>query len=332
MKDEIIPITLKGLVGSVSAFLSSNISLAKLSLLEMDILLGIVAKFGGILVALATLISICFTIRRQWKSRNAKKGGDTDHLKLMTVAMAFVVIGCTSGCTAVTNGVRKLTGQAHEQKTKIEEESKALTTGTVDALEQAPRDHKAVNMARELAKADQQIEGMPLKRLPVAAALADDAKALKEMEKRLAAIPVLQAELNEMESALAQKEAALREMGIKYEQEKNTKLRTRIKRWVLGTLGIGGLIALLVFCPALIVPFGQLLAFIVGRIPRLAAATGLVAKKAFDETVQGIGKARQALKEAQDPAAKIQLDQQLSQNTSQWTKALIEQRRKVLNV
>lgn len=247
----------------------------------------------------------------------------------LVLVLSVLLLG--SGCAWLSNSVKRLTGQAEKQQEQLGEESKALTTGTVDALEMAPRDDKAVNMARELAKADQQIEGMPRKRLPVAAALADDPAALKEMERRLAAIPVLQAELAETMAKLKEREGQLQELGKKYEEERATKLRTRIKRWALATLGVGGIVALVVFCPALIVPFGHFLAFLVGRIPKLAGAVGVVAKKGFDEVVEGVGKARAAMKEAQSKD-KIILDDTLAENTSAWTKSLIESRRKVLNV
>lgn len=92
MKDEIIPVSLKGLLGVISAFGS-----AQLTLSEIDLIFGIAAKAGGVLVALATLISICLTIRRQWRARN-KPGGGSDTTRFLTIATALAVIGAC-GCS-----------------------------------------------------------------------------------------------------------------------------------------------------------------------------------------------------------------------------------------
>lgn len=339
MKDDFIPTVSKGLLGVMSAAVSSQVSLAKINLIDLDMLLGVLAKAGGIMVAIATLISIGLTIRKQWLTRQdirtssaaRRDESSSSSVNILHGAIALGLCFGFSGCTQLSNSIDTITGKSSAKQKQLTEESKALTTGTVDALEQAPREDKAVNLARELAKADQQIEGMPTKRLPVTAALAEDPKALRELERRLAAIPLLQAELEELQSKLADRESQLQDLGRKYEEERATKLRTRIKRWLIGTLGVGGVIALLVCFPALIVPFGHMLAFLVGRIPKLAGALGVVAKKAFDETVEGIGKARAAMKAAQSQD-KIILDNTLSENTSEWTKALIASRRKVLKV
>ena len=72
----------------------------------------------------------------------------------------------------------------------------------------------------------------------------------------------------------------------------------RITRWtkfgVWGTTLIGGAVALFVFCPIALPICGRLLAWLVGKIPSLASAFGVVSVKAFDSVLRGIEKAKEA--------------------------------------
>lgn len=66
--------------------------------------------------------------------------------------------------------------------------------------------------------------------------------------------------------------------------------------WVFSTLGIGGIIALCVLCPAVLPILGSAMSFVVGKIPALATFLGGVGKSAFDAVVKGHGEARDEVK------------------------------------
>lgn len=83
-------------------------------------------------------------------------------------------------------------------------------------------------------------------------------------------------------------ESRLVEMGQKYEAERNRSIVRRFWRWLISSVGIGGIIALCVFFPALIPIFGRLLGWVVSKIPALAGAVGVVSTKAYDAIVRGV--------------------------------------------
>lgn len=84
----------------------------------------------------------------------------------------------------------------------------------------------------------------------------------------------------------------LQEMGAKYEAEKNKSIVRRVWGWLTGLIGIGGVIALMVLCPALIPIFGRLLGMVVSLFPKLAGMVGVVSTKAFDGVVRGLHRAK----------------------------------------
>lgn len=114
--------------------------------------------------------------------------------------------------------------------------------------------------------------------------------------------------------------------------------------WVFSTLGIGGIIALCVLCPAVLPILGQLFSFLVSRIPLLATFLGGVGKSAFDAVVKGHGEARYEVKKMVEltPDRKLTpeevlelLDEKMKDSTEVGPanfRPLIEASRKKLNV
>lgn len=95
-------------------------------------------------------------------------------------------------------------------------------------------------------------------------------------------------------------EAKLLEMGAQLEAEKNRNIVSRVWHWAIGTLGIGGLIALCFFFPFLIPLVGKLIGFVVTKIPSLASAFGVVAVKSYDALVHGVELAKERYKTSKD--------------------------------
>lgn len=126
-----------------------------------------------------------------------------------------------------------------------------------------------------------------IQRIPAQAALAGDPKAAADIEARFTEISSLRAHTVQLAQAL--RDAALMELGTKYEAEKNKTLWRRIKTALIGTFGLSGLIALCIFCPAVIPIITRALAWLVAKIPQLAGALGVVGKDAFDAVVKAVG-------------------------------------------
>lgn len=135
----------------------------------------------------------------------------------------------------------------------------------------------------------------------------------------------------QLAQALRERDAALMELGEKYETERKKSLWLRIKTAAIGTFGLGGLIALCIFCPAVIPILTRALAWIVSKILQLAGALGVVGMNAFDAVVKAVGHTRDQLKSTNSDTLHA-LDSNLRDETDADHKALINQRRAVLNV
>jgi hypothetical protein len=242
----------------------------------------------------------------------------------------FLCVFAFAGCahkTATRGRADKALAQSNE---RLAEESRALTTAVVDSLNAAPQ-NPPTNLARRFAIADQEIEGLPLKRIPATTALAGDASAAADIEDRFTEITSIRAHNKQLAQALRERDAALMELGAQFEAEKNKSLWRRIKTAVAGTLGLGGMIALCIFCPAVIPIMTRALAWIIGKVPQLAGALGVVGKDAFDAVVKAVGHTRDQLKSTNSDTLHA-LDSNLRTETDAAHKELINVRRAALNV
>jgi hypothetical protein len=149
----------------------------------------------------------------------------------------------------------------------------------------------------------------------------------------------------ELKKAVANADVVNREnseKAQKWDELQRQNIFKRIWRWSLSTLGIGGIIALCIFCPAAIPILARIVAWIIGKIPALAGAIGVVSSKAFDAITVGVGQVRTQLKVEQTKpqqsqrkytAAEVQamLDNSLMRATDDTSRVLIEKRRKATN-
>lgn len=274
--------SIKGVVTLNSA------TFATLTLTETKDLIEWVAKM------LLLVLTIALTARKWWiveKSAKDKKLGNTEHLSRLPVVAALSLFLLT-GCTFAEKARSKITGKADTNRAAIAEESAALTTGVNDALALAPT-NAPTDLARTLARADQQLEGLPKKRIPVEAVLGGDKAAIAALESRLKVQDGLIAEKTALEAKLREREAALLEMGAKYEAEKNRSFVKRFWLWTTSTFGLLGGIAFIVFCPAIALPLlSRVIAWTVSAIPAAAKLFGVVGKGAWDSVVRGVEDAK----------------------------------------
>ena len=249
------------------------------------------------------------------------------------------------GCTFARSGKDKAAAKHDGNAAALNEESRALTSAAKDALDFAPT-NPPVTLAKQFLARDQQIEGLPVERIDVAALLAGNAAAVKLLEQRFAAQDELLRDRAELQVKLTAANERLQEMGRLYEAEKNKSVVRRVWAWLTGIFGIGGLIALVVLCPAVLPLFGTLASWLIGKVPALVNLFGFVGKRAFDSVVTGVGNVRSKLKIQEElpadkqptyTAAEVRrmLDVELKEATEVGDvnlKPLITQRRKALNV
>lgn len=241
---------------------------------------------------------------------------------LLLSAVLFLVAGCSFRRSAVVE--RQNVASASDAK--VTEQSRTLTTAIVDTLAVAPSNAPTV-LAQRFAKADQQLEGIPQHRIDVIAALAGQQAATNDVEARLADVERLTAENQAAKTALAEAKGKLEDMGRLYEAEHNKGIVKRVWHWLTATIGIGGIIALCIFCPAVIPIFARILAWIVAKVPALASTIGVVSTKAFDSVVKGVEQFKQHASKESAPAAVDALHDELSKSMDQDAKDLVRARK-----
>jgi len=216
----------------------------------------------------------------------------------MRNAIVILILTTLCGCVLTKPASSKQAAKEiklEKVEEKLSEESKALTTGALDALLFAPT-NKPTDLAKKFLQRDQQIEGMPAERIDVAGILATNKVAMEALERRMELQQEWIQERVKIEIELNQANARLLELGRLYEQEKAKSAWKRIWAWTMSTFGIGGIVALVVLCPAALPLLGAVASFLVSKIPSLTNLIGLVGKSAFDAAVQGVGNARKRLK------------------------------------
>jgi hypothetical protein len=218
-------------------------------------------------------------------------------------------------------GCAELPRQKAKLDLQLREESKALTTAVVDALQLQPaqqRDRYTAT-ALQFARQDQQLEGFPLQPFELPALLDTNApthaSAAKSVQQRF-----------HLQNKLLARRVALDQELIHLGTE-TAQARVQSRKFWARVLPIIGLpiaaLALLSFSFPLL---GRFLGWIVSKLPVLAASLGVVSLKAFDALVRAIEKTRYQYRTA--PAAPTVLPGLSNENSrrggepTSWLEAL----------
>ena len=210
--------------------------------------------------------------------------------KLVSFSLLLAALGL--GCS-------QLPKQHERIHTALAEESRALTTAVVDSLALQPPGQRDqfTELALEFARQDQRLEGFPLEPFDPPALLEVtnvfhpelDPERAETAREQVTARFAFQDQLRAKQAKVSD---ALLDRGLEALREQNRIRTLWLKR--LGWIGLplAALIALAVFCPALLPVVGRLLAWLVAKVPALSGAFGVVSVKAFDAVVRGIERAK----------------------------------------
>lgn len=229
----------------------------------------------------------------------------------------------SSGCANIQRKHARLQKVAQTNNAAIVEESRVLTTAVVDVLTQSN-----APLALKLARQDQQLEGLPVRRMEVLPLLAGDTKALAALEQRFTTQEKLLADQQVIETKRAAEQTKLVTLG---KEQEAAKAKSFLRRLIAG-FGITGLIALCIFVPPAIPILTQLASWAVSKIPALSGFLGVVSRKTFDAVVSGVGRVRASYKSADRKAALAHMDSALTEATTPEQRRFIEHRREELGV
>jgi hypothetical protein len=202
-----------------------------------------------------------------------------------------------SGCSRFRGAFGRAQHRSERAQKGVDQDTKQFVSATVDAAKFAQA-RLPTNAIADVANAlrigikygemAQRGVGLPVERIDVLAEVHGDKKAV-EAARKLEAASALRIETRDaMADAELARLKALAELGAKYEKEHNQSIVKRTWHWLIATFGIGGVIALCVFFPAIIPIIGRVLGWIVGKIPALAGAIGVVATRAYDRVVGSV--------------------------------------------
>lgn len=200
-------------------------------------------------------------------------------------AMAACCVIAGLGCAGTARSNARI-----EQK--LAEESRALTTAVVEGLQMQPAEQndQYTATALEFARQDQRVEGLPVRPFDVGVLLGTN---LVSQEIVREEIRERVQEQNELLGRQRELQGKLMSLGAVADEKEARRTRSWAKWISFVTLLTGGVVALCVFFPVAIPIVGRVLAWLVGKLPGLAGAVGVVGVKAFDAVVKGIEKARQ---------------------------------------
>jgi hypothetical protein len=246
--------------------------------------------------------------------------------------LIFLVLCFLSGCTVMGWKKGKTEKKQEANRHQLDEKLRQNIAGAVDSIDKAPT-NPPVMLAKKFLQGAQQITGLPDVRIDIIPILAGQAAAITALEKHFDRSEELIKERTQLQLKVDELTAQLVNLGQQYEAERNTKIGTRIKRWTIATLGIGGIVALFVFCPFLLAPAGaiggRLLGWVIGLIPQLGTFFGVVSKKAFDASTVAIQEIRNSAKEKD--LSKTEIDTVLDRHTKP-NALLIKHRKHALGV
>jgi hypothetical protein len=248
------------------------------------------------------------------------------HLVKTILLFSTAALLILPGCTHHTGLLRKLDTKQDERTREILQSAKVAneagrqrvqmsdTNAVTDAL-------IAYDLSASFLRRGQNIIGLPIAdQTQVVMDLLSKNRSLREAAEDHERSRVAQEQ--KWAADRAQLEQKLLEMGAKYEAEKNASIVKRIWHWTISTFGIGGLIALCIFCPAAIPIITRIVGWVVSKFPALAGALGVVATKSFDAVVRGVQRTKSEWG-SQDGDPKETLEANLSREMDHDHKLLV---------
>lgn len=218
-------------------------------------------------------------------------------MKNTIIGFLLLVVLLTPGCSHLRGALRGAQKKSDVAQKGVDQDTKKFVAAILDATKFAqgrlptntlPEVVGALRIGIKYGEMAQRGVGLPVERVDIVGELSGDKKAL-EAARKLEAASALRIETRD---ALADAELArlkaLAELGAKYEKEHNQNIVSRVWHWSIATFGVGGLIALCIFFPAIIPIFARILGWIVSKIPKLAGAIGVVATSAYDKVVGAV--------------------------------------------
>lgn len=224
--------------------------------------------------------------------------------QISTFVVVIYTLFFTSGCISIPwnlkNERQELSINIEKKDTELNRHLKSYVTGTVESLAISEEKNQEELIAFDLARKAQEIVGLPDPgdKIYIEDLVKNNDVAIENLNDRHTDVVILSRQKQVLGHELSDTEDKLIELGEA--SKKQDGFFSRLWSWLLGTFGLIGAIAILVIgAPALLPILGQILAWIVTKIPGLVSWFGLTSFSLTKNIIKGVHDAKEKIKLAE---------------------------------
>jgi len=227
-------------------------------------------------------------------------------MKLRHIFITISVITASlanQSCFNVSWGLKEqrqeIAGEISRSEGELNRHTRAFVSGTVDALSLSDNKSREDKVALELAQKAQEIVGLPQPgdKIHIEDVISHNELAIENLVDRDEDVVTLSRRKELLGHDLKDTEEKLISLGELKAQEEKDGFFSSMWLWLTGTFGLIGAIAICIIAgPALIPILGQLLAWVVGKLPGLISWIGITSSKMTSNIIKGVHDAKEKIR------------------------------------
>jgi hypothetical protein len=227
--------------------------------------------------------------------------------KIVVCSLLLSTVLFSTGCFNVSWGLKEqrqeIAGEIDRKEGELNRHTKAFVSGTVDALSLSKDKSKEDLVALNLAQKAQEIVGLPQPgdKIHIEDVISSNEVAIENLTDRDTDVIKLSRRKELLGHDLKDTEEKLISLGELKAQEDKDGFFSSLWMWLTGTFGLLGAVAICVIAgPALIPVFGQILAWLVGKLPGLIGWVGITSSKMTSNIIKGVHDAKEKIRSVDD--------------------------------
>ena len=228
--------------------------------------------------------------------------------KVLQLVFCYYILIYTSGCVSMPSWTlqqdrQEIAGEIARKDGELNRHTRAFVSGTVDALSMSDDKSKEDLVALRFAKKAQEIVGLPQPgdKIHVIDVLNNEDVAIDNLNDRDEDVIKLSRRKELLGHDLKDTEEKLISLGELKAKENKDGFFDSMWKWLTGTFGIVGAVAVLVIAgPALLPIITQLIGWIVGKIPSLISWLGITSSQMTANIIKGVHDAKERIRAVDD--------------------------------
>lgn len=226
---------------------------------------------------------------------------------ILTVSSVVMLSLLNQSCFNVSWGLKEqrqeIAGEIARKDGELNRHTRAFVSGTVDALSLSEDKSKEDLVALNFARKAQEIVGLPQPgdKIHVEDVIVANDVAIENLADRDKDVIDLSRRKEILGHDLKDTEEKLISLGELKSQEEKDGFFSSMWLWLTGTFGLIGAIAICIVAgPALIPILGQILAWVVGKVPGLISWIGITSSKMTSNIIKGVHDAKEKIRAVDD--------------------------------